>query len=131
MDACSYAICCAAGRLAARNLEGTPPRVVRMLWALAWGQGQAAGVGEAEAGVAGGAFGQGSGEYAGGGVVVIVDLGGGLARVGAQDPAGVLDEAAFEGQRCGEEEGVQGRAVEAFSDVGPGSDDKQGLSCRV
>jgi hypothetical protein len=40
----------------------------RMLWAVAWGQGQAAGVGEAEAGVAGGALGQGSGEHAGGGV---------------------------------------------------------------
>src|SRR5712692_67761 len=119
------AICCWAGRLAARNLKGTPPRAVRMLWAVAWGQGQAAGVGEAEAGVAGGAFGQGSGEYAGGGVVVVVDLGGGLARVGAQDPSGVLDEASLERDRGREEQGVQRGAVEAFPGIGPGGDDKQ------
>ena len=96
-----------------------------MLRAVAWGQGQAAGVGEAEAGIAGGALGQGSGEHAGGGVVVVVDLSGGLARVGAQDPPGILDEASFERDRGREEQGVQYWAVEAFPGIGPGGDDKQ------
>ncbi len=39
----------------------------------------------------GGAFGKGCCELAGGGVVVGVDSGGGLAEIGAQDPPGVLD----------------------------------------
>jgi hypothetical protein len=41
--------------------------------------GDLAGVGEAEAGVAGGAAGEGRGEHAGLGVVVVVDLGGFLS----------------------------------------------------
>jgi hypothetical protein len=84
------------------------------------GLGAAARVGEAEAGVAGGAFGQGRCENSGAQVVVVVDLGGGLARVGPQDAPRVLDEASFECDRRGEEQGVQGRAVEALADVGPG-----------
>src|SRR3954447_5941469 len=40
----------------------------------------------------------------------------------AQHAPGVLDEAAFEGDRRGEEQGVQGRAVEALADVGAGGD---------
>jgi len=63
----------------------------------------AAGVGESEAGVSGGAFGEGCGENAGGGVVVVVDFGGGFAGVGAQDPPGVRDQAPFERDRPGEE----------------------------
>ncbi len=56
-------------------------------------------VGEAEAEVAGCAFGQGGGEYAGVDVVVVVHFGGGLAGVGAQDSADVLDQASFERDR--------------------------------
>ena len=52
----------------------------------------AAGIGEAEAGVARSALGQGRAEDAGQDVVVVVHLGGGLAGVGPQDPSGVLDE---------------------------------------
>ena len=80
---------------------------------------------ETEAGIAGRSFGEGCGEHAGAHVVVVVDLGGGLAGVGAQDPAGVLDEAAFECDWRGEEQGVQDRAVEALTDVGAGGDYKQ------
>ena len=47
-------------------------------------------VGEAEAGVAGRAFGEHGGEDAGPLVEVVVDFGRGLALVGAQDPAYVL-----------------------------------------
>jgi hypothetical protein len=39
--------------------------------------------------------------------VVVVDLGRILAGVGAQDASGVLDEAAFDGDRCSEEQGVE------------------------
>jgi hypothetical protein len=55
---------------------------------------------------------------------VVVDFGGGLAGVGPQDTAGVLYEPAFEGDGCGEEEGVDCGAVEAFADVGAGGDDQ-------
>jgi hypothetical protein len=37
----------------------------------------------------------------------------------------MLDEPAFEGDGCGEEESVEGGAVEAFADVGAGGDDEQ------
>jgi hypothetical protein len=63
--------------------------------------------------------------------VVVVDLGGGLAGVSAEDPAGVLDKAAFEGDRRGEEQGVQGRAVEALPDVRAGGYYEQRRSFRV
>jgi len=62
-------------------------------------------VGEAEAGVAGCAFGEGGGEDRGVGVVVVVDLGGGLAGVGAENASDVLDEASLEGDGGGEEQG--------------------------
>jgi hypothetical protein len=81
----------------------------------AWRKREAAGIGEAEAGVAGCAFGERCGEYRGVPVVVVVDLGGGLARIGAQDPAGVLDMASLKGQRGGEEQSIQGRAIEALA----------------
>ncbi len=62
-----------------------------------WHLAEVAWVGEAEAGVAGGAFGEGRGEHAGGGgggggVAIVVDLGGCLARIRAQDAPGVLDQ---------------------------------------
>jgi hypothetical protein len=82
-------------------------------------------VGESEAGVAGCAAGQGRCEDAGRDIVVVVDLGGVLARVGPQDPPGLLHEAALEGDGCGEEEGIQRRTVEALADVGPRRDDEQ------
>jgi hypothetical protein len=47
----------------------------------------------------------------------VVDLGRGLAVVGAEDAAGVLDESSLLGDGCGEEEGIQRRAVESFSGV--------------
>lgn len=59
-------------------------------------------------------------------VVVVVDLCCGLPGAGPQDPACVLDEPAFEGDGGGEEQGVQGRAVEPFADVGAGGDGEQG-----
>ncbi len=57
----------------------------------AWGEREAARVGESEAGVAGCAFGERGGEHRRVLVVVVVDLGGGLAGVGPQDAACVLD----------------------------------------
>src|SRR6266567_7458091 len=84
-----------------------------------------AGVGEAEASVAGCAACQHGGEHVGARVVVVVELCGFLAGVGAEDAPGVLDEASFPPDRGGEEQGVQGRAVEAFPSVGPGGDDEE------
>jgi hypothetical protein len=55
---------------------------------------------ESEAGVPGGSFGQRRGEHTGKDVVVVVDLGGGLAGVGPQDSPGVLDDASLEGDRA-------------------------------
>src|SRR3954447_14907007 len=52
-------------------------------------------------------------------------LGGGLAGERAEDPAGVLHESALEGDRCGEEEGVERGAVEALAYVRTGGDDQQ------
>jgi hypothetical protein len=82
-------------------------RVAQARAAGAGGGREASGVGEAEAGVAGGAFDECGGQDAGLLVVVVVDFGGGLAVTEAQDPAGVLDEAAFEGDRGGEEHAEQ------------------------
>lgn len=84
--------------------------------------GLLAGVGEAEAGVAGRALGKGRGEDAGELVVVVVDLGGGLAVAGAEDASGVLDEPSFLRDRGGKEQGVQRGAVESFPGVGAGRD---------
>jgi hypothetical protein len=86
---------------------------------------------EAEAGITGGAFGERCGEHTCVYVVVVVNLGGGLAGVGAQDPAGVLDEAAFEGDWRGEEQSVESWAVEALADVGPGGDHEQRWPVRL
>ena len=55
--------------------------------------------------------------------MVVVDLGGGLAAVRAEDAAGVLDEPSFLGDGRGEEEGVQRRAVESFPGVRAGRHD--------
>jgi hypothetical protein len=79
-------------------------------------------VGEAEAGVAGCALGEGGGEDAGEFVVVVADFGGGFAVMGPQDAPGVLDEASFLGDGCGEEQGVQCGAVESFPGVRAGGD---------
>jgi hypothetical protein len=81
-------------------------------------------VGESEAGVAGRALGERRGENAGVLVVVIVDFRGGLVRVRAEDPAGVLDQPALEGDRRGEEQGVEGWAVEPLPDIWTGRDGK-------
>ena len=93
----------------------------------AWGERKPTRIGEAKAGVAGRSFGERCGQHRGVRVVVVVDLGSGLAWICTQDPAGVLDKAAFEGQRSGEEQGVQDGAVEAFADVRAGRDDQEGL----
>jgi hypothetical protein len=82
-------------------------------------------VGKAQTGVARRAFGQRGGEDAGGYVVVVVNLGGGLARKRSEDAAGVLHQSALEGDWGGEEERVQRWAVEAFADVGAGGDSEQ------
>jgi hypothetical protein len=58
--------------------------------------------------------------------VVIVDLCGGLAVVGAEDPPGVLQEASPARDGRGEEQGVQWRAVEPFPGVRAGADGEQG-----
>ena len=57
--------------------------------------------------------------------MVVVDLGGGLPVLGAEDPAGVLQEASFLRDGRGEEESVQRRAVESFPGVGAGGDREQ------
>jgi hypothetical protein len=57
--------------------------------------------------------------------VVVVDFGGGLPVVGAEDAPGVLDEPALAGDGRGEEEGVEGGSVEAFTGVRAGRDREQ------
>jgi hypothetical protein len=54
--------------------------------------------------------------------VVVVNFGGGLPVAGAEDAPGVLDEPALVGDGRGEEEGVEGGAVEALPGVGAGRD---------
>jgi hypothetical protein len=54
-----------------------------------------------------------------------VDFGRGLVLVRAQDPAYVLGQAALVGDRRGEEQGIQGRAVEAFASVRAGGHDQE------
>lgn len=75
--------------------------------ACAWCQGDPPGIGEAEAGVSGGAAGQGRGEHSGGGVVIVVNLCGFLSGVWAQDVPGLLDEPSFPSDRSGEEQGIE------------------------
>ncbi|HUZ35694.1 MAG TPA: hypothetical protein VMV17_05140 [Streptosporangiaceae bacterium] len=62
--------------------------------------------------------------------MIVVDLRGRLAGVGAQNPPGPLHDAAFVSDRRGEKQGVQDRAVEAFPDVRPGGDDHQRRATR-
>src|ERR1035437_3910153 len=76
-----------------------------------------AGVGEAETGVAGRTFGERGSEHSGGDVVIVVDLGGVLARVCSQDATGVLDQSSFEGDRGGQKQGVEHWAIEPLTDV--------------
>ena len=54
-------------------------------------------IGEAEAGVPGGAFGQGRGQHPGDDVVVVMNLDDLLAGVGPQVPPDVLDQTPPEG----------------------------------
>jgi hypothetical protein len=101
----------------------TRPPAARRLPRSGSGSAGFGGVGEAEAGVTGGAAGQGRGEDTGRRVVIVVDLGGVLAREGTQDPSCVLDQASLPPDRGGEEQGVQGRAVEALAGVRSGGHD--------
>ena len=78
------------------------------------------GSGEAETGIAGCAFGEHGGEDASPLIEVVVDFGRGLVLMRAQDPAYVLGQAALISDRRGEEQGIQGRAVEAFASVRAG-----------
>ena len=82
------------------------------------------GVREAQADITRRAFAQGRAENAGFDVVVVVHLDEVLARSGPQDSSDVLDESAFERDRCGEEQGVEGRTVEALSDERPSGNDE-------
>ncbi len=86
----------------------------------AWSECEPAWVGEAETGVAGRAFGEHGGEDASPLIEVVVDFGRGLVLTRAQDPAYLLGQAALIGDRRGEEQGIQGRAVEAFPSVRAG-----------
>src|SRR6266516_5273292 len=97
----------------------------------AWCGGKAAWVGEAEVGIPRNALGEGGGEDWGLHIVVVVDFSGALAGIGAQDPADVLDEAALECDRRGQEQGVEGWAVEALADVWAGGDHQQRRPVRV
>src|SRR2546423_7168674 len=96
-----------------------------------WSERDPARVGEAETGVAWRAFGEHGGEDAGPLVEVVVDFGRGLVLVGAQDPAYVLGQAALVGDWCGEEQGIQGRAVEAFPGVRAGGHDQERRPARL
>jgi len=60
-------------------------------------------------------------------VGVVVDAHTGLPVVRAHEAAGVLDEAALEGDGEGEEKGVELREVEAFAQVLAGGDDDERL----
>jgi hypothetical protein len=57
--------------------------------------------------------------------VVVVNFGGGLPVAGAEDAPGVLDKPALVGDWRGEEEGVEGGAVEALPGVRAGRDREQ------
>jgi hypothetical protein len=58
--------------------------------------------------------------------VVVVDLGDGLAVVGVQDAAGVLDVPSLLGDGCREEEGVQRGQSKPSPDIRAGRDSEQG-----
>ena len=55
-----------------------------------------------------------------------MQLSGGLAVIGPQDTAGVLDEPSLLSDGRGEEQGVQRGAVEPFPGVRAGGDREQG-----
>jgi hypothetical protein len=57
--------------------------------------------------------------------VALRNLGGFLAEVGTEDAPGELDKASFPPDRGGEEQGVQGRAIETLAYVGAGGHDRQ------
>ena len=63
--------------------------------------------------------------------MVVVDLGGGLVVVRAEDAAGVLDEPSLLGDGRSEEEGVQRGAVESFPGIRAGRDSQQGRAARL
>ena len=58
-------------------------------------------------------------------VVVVVDGGGVFSGAGSGDAADVLNAAAFEGDGGGEEQGVEGGAIEAFTDERAGAEGDQ------
>src|SRR5215470_9810027 len=94
----------------------------------AWSECELARVGEAETRVAGRAFGKHGGEDASPLIEVVVDFGRGLVLIRAQDPAHILGQASLVGDRRGEEQGIQGRAGEAFASVRTGGHDQERLS---
>jgi hypothetical protein len=57
--------------------------------------------------------------------VVVVNLDDFFAGVGPKDPPDVLDQTALEGDRCGEEHGVERGAVESLPYIRTGSNDQQ------
>ena len=57
--------------------------------------------------------------------MVVVHGCGDLRGIGAGDAADVLHEAVLEGDRRGQEQGVEGGAVEAFPDERAGADDQE------
>ena len=60
-----------------------------------------------------------------------MDLGGFLAGVRPEDSSDVLDKVSFPPDRGGEEQGVQGGAVEALADLGAGGHDQQRRAARL
>ena len=64
-----------------------------------------------------------AGEYGDELVDVVVELDVVFVVVGAEKPADVLDDSAFERDREGEEQGVEGGPVESFAEVGAGGDE--------
>jgi hypothetical protein len=75
-----------------------------------------AGAGETEGGVGPAALVVHAGEHRDLGVDVVVDLDAGLGVGRSEDTADVLDNAALELDGKGEEQGVEGWAVEAFAE---------------
>jgi hypothetical protein len=62
--------------------------------------------------------------------MVVVHRWGGLRGIWAGDAANVLHEAVLEGDWCGQEQRVEGRAVEAFPDERTGADDQKRIRIR-
>jgi hypothetical protein len=68
-------------------------------------------------GVTGRALGEHGGEDASPLIEIVMNFSRRFILMRAQDPAHVLSQAAFIGNWCGEEQGIQGGAVEAFARV--------------